>query len=130
MICSILICSEKKWDQNGGHAPRDCCMATMLHTTFDELVRAVALVRLKAEALMEKLQYINSDVHDGEPDLDSIHRVTLDQLMNDLPELSESAALPLDACANFAAEVARMRLKRRHAPPIARDGDKPGKGGR
>lgn len=80
-----------------------------LTTTFDELVTAVAQVQRKAEVLIEKLHEINCDVHGvcGPPDRDTL-QATLDELQLDLPELSTSATLPLQACAAFAAEVARL----------------------
>ena len=80
-----------------------------LTATFDELVTAVAQVQRKTEVLMDKLHEINSDVHGmcGPPDREIIE-ATLEDLQLDLPELSESATLPLEACAAFAAEVARL----------------------
>jgi hypothetical protein len=84
-------------------------MTTTLATTFDSLVTAVLHVQRKTEALVNKLHYINSDVHGvfGTPDLETIQE-TLAELQLDLPELTASAALPLAACAPFAAEVERL----------------------
>ena len=81
-----------------------------LTATFDELVSTVLQVQRKTEALVDKLHYINANVHGifGDPDLDTIQS-TLDELQLDLPELSASAALPLESCAALAAAVARMR---------------------
>ena len=83
-------------------------MDTTLATTFDSLVTTVLQVQRQTEALMDKLHYINSDVHGmfGTPDLETIQE-TLAELQLDLPELAASAALPLAACAPFAAEVGR-----------------------
>ena len=80
-----------------------------LATTFDELVTSVAQIQRKADVIMERLHEINCDVHGlcGPPDRDTL-QATLDELQLDLPELSESATLPLEACAAFAAEVARL----------------------
>ena len=80
-----------------------------LTTTFDELVTSVAQIQRKADVIMDKLFYINSDVHGlcGPPDRDTL-QATLDELQLDLPELSASAVLPLEACAAFAAEVALL----------------------
>ena len=85
-------------------------MDTTLTTTFDNLVTTVLQVQRKAEALLDKLQYMNSDVHSvfGAPDLETIQE-TLAELQLDLPELATSAALPLDACVPFAAEVERLK---------------------
>jgi hypothetical protein len=80
-----------------------------LTTTFDELVTSVAQIQRKADVIMERLHEINCDVHGlcGPPDRDTL-QATLDELQLDLPELSASAVLPLEACALFAAEVARL----------------------
>jgi hypothetical protein len=80
-----------------------------LTTTFDNLVSTVLQVQRKAEVLVDKLHYINSDVHGmfGEPDRNTIE-ATLHELLVDLPELKESASAPMVACAVFAAEVARI----------------------
>ena len=79
-----------------------------LTASFDNLVRAVFQVQRKCEALVDKLHYINSDVHGGAPDMATIEQ-TLADIELDLPELCESAALPLEACAAFSAEVGRVR---------------------
>lgn len=84
-------------------------MATALTTTFDSLVTAVVQVQRNAEAVVDKIHFINSHVHGmfGPPDLETIQK-TLAEIELDLPELVASAALSLDACAPFAAEVERL----------------------
>ena len=81
-----------------------------LTISFDKLVSAVFQVQRKCEALVDKLHFINSDVHGvfGTPDMVTIQQ-TLAEIELDLPELCESAALPVEACAAFATEVGRLR---------------------
>ena len=79
-----------------------------LINTFDDLVASVVQIQRKAEELVEKLHFINSDVHGffGPPDLETI-RETLAELQLDLPDLAST--LPMDALKVFAAEVERLK---------------------
>ena len=79
-----------------------------LINTFDDLVASVVQIQRKAEELVEKLHFINSDVHGsfGPPHLETI-RETLAELQLDLPDLAST--LPMDALKVFAAEVERLK---------------------
>ena len=75
----------------------------------------VLQLQRKAEALVDKLHYINCDVHGafGEPDRDTIE-ATLHELLVDLPELKASAS-NRSGCAVAAAALATVGGSRERA---------------